>query len=264
MFEGVLRKMKSQAQIPVKYILEAEDSSIVVNDLLDKQITFEHTGDKYCVRCGAKVNKLYGEGFCYKCFITAPEAEICNIHPEKCKAHLGISRDMEWSKQNCLIDHYVYLAITDHLKVGVTRHTQVPNRWIDQGALKAIKLAKTPYRQLAGLIEVDLKQYFSDKTNWKKMLLIKDLPDIDLVEQKRRAASLLKPEFRQYLELDNTVYSFEYPVLYLPEKISAVNLDKLPKFTAKLIGIKGQYLIFDTGQVINIRKFSGYSVKIYM
>lgn len=263
MFEAVLRKMKVQDQRPVRYVLESGDVAIDVNDLLNHQITFEHTGDKYCVKCGAKVNKLYGEGFCYKCFITAPEADVCIIHPEKCQAHLGISRDMEWSKQNCLIDHFVYLAVTDHLKVGVTRLNQVPNRWIDQGALKVIKLARTPYRQLAGLIEVDLKQYFSDKTNWKRMLLTTEPPDIDLIEQKRKAATLLKPEFRQYLELDNTIYSFEYPVLYLPEKITSVNLDKTPGFSGKLIGIKGQYLIFDNGLVINIRKFSGYFVKIY-
>ncbi len=261
--EGILRKMDAKHEQPVKYFLELEDGILPVNDLLDNEIELSHTGDKYCVKCGAKVKKLYGEGFCYKCFITAPEADACIIHPEKCQAHLGISRDMEWSKQNCLIDHYVYLAITDHLKIGVTRHTQVPKRWIDQGALRAIKLAKTPYRQLAGLIEVDLKQYYSDKTHWKKMLSTVSPPDIDLTEEKRRAATLLKTEYRQYLDTDNTIYEIIYPVLRLPENITSTNLDKTPQIRGKLIGIKGQYWIFDTGQVINIRKFSGYFVKIH-
>ena len=265
MYQGILRKMDAQATEPVTYFLDLEQTHLKVNDLLNHNITLEHTGDKFCIKCGAKVNKLYGEGFCYKCFMTAPEADVCIIHPEKCQAHLGISRDMEWSKQHCLIDHYVYLSVTDHLKVGVTRNTQIPKRWIDQGALKAIKLAKTPYRQLAGLIEVDLKQHLSDKTFWKKMLSTTIPPQVNLVEEKRKAASLLKPEFRQYLELDNTIYEFNYPIVSIPptNTIKSVNLDKTPKISGKLVGIKGQYLIFDNGLVINIRKFTGYFVKIY-
>ena len=265
MYQGLLRKMDAQYTSPITYFLNLDNQQINVNELLNHNITIEHTGEKFCVKCGAKANKLYGEGFCYKCFITAPEADACIIYPEKCQAHLGISRDMEWSKQHCLIDHYVYLSVTDHLKVGVTRNTQVPKRWIDQGALKAIKLAKTPYRQLAGLIEVDLKKNFSDKTYWKKMLTTSTPPDINLIEEKRKAASLLKPEFRQYLELDNTIYEIKYPIIdFLPSNmIKSVNLDKTPKISGKLIGIKGQYLIFDTGQVLNVRKFSGFWIKLY-
>ncbi len=262
----LLKKMDALPTSPITYFfVKNETEKIEVNPLIGEKIKIEHEGDKYCVRCGQKVNKLYGEGFCYKCFITAPEADVCVIHPEKCQAHLGISRDMEWSKEHCLIDHYVYLAITDHLKVGVTRKTQVPKRWIDQGAVKAIKLAKTPYRQLAGLIEVDLKQYFSDKTHWKRMLapVNEQAAEIDLIEAKKKAASLIKPEFRKYLELDNTIYEFQYPVIEYPAKIQSLNLDKEPIIEARLIGIKGQYLIFDNGKVLNIRKHSGFSVKIY-
>ena len=260
--EVLLKKMEALAQEPIHYFLPTDNETIDLNDILGHTLKIENTGEKYCVRCGAKTKKLYGEGFCYKCFITAPEADVCVIHPEKCQAHLGISRDMEWSKEHCLIDHYVYLAVTDHLKVGVTRHTQIPKRWIDQGALLAIKLAKTPYRQLAGLIEVDLKQHFSDKTHWKKMLEAITPPDIDLTEAKRSAAALLKPEYRKYLELDNTIYSFSYPILSHPPRISSVNLDKNSTVEGKLIGIKGQYLIFDSGQVINIRRHSGFLVRI--
>ena len=261
--QGILRKMSVENNRPVDYYLNFDGETVHLNEFLGSNLTIEHTGEKYCVKCGAKSKKLYGEGFCYKCFISAPEADVCIIHPEKCQAHLGISRDMEWSRQNCLTEHYVYLAVTDHLKVGVTRKAHIPSRWIDQGALKAVKFAKTPYRQLAGLIEVDLKNYFSDKTNWRKMLLTLSPPDIDLTEEKRKAASYLQPEYRQYLDTDNTVYSFEYPlVTRLPDKITSVNLDKTPVLTGKLIGIKGQYLIFEGGHVINIRKFSGYFVKI--
>ena len=262
MHEVLLKKLDAEYSEPIHYFLSSDNLTIDFNEFLGQNIKIENTGEKYCIRCGSRTKKLYGEGFCYKCFITAPEADACVIHPEKCQAHLGISRDMEWSKTHCLIEHYVYLAITDHLKVGVTRSTQVPKRWIDQGALKAIKLAQTPYRQLAGLIEVDLKQYFSDKTYWKKMLEITSPPDIDLIEVKRYAASLLKPEYKKYLELDNTIYSFKYPLLSIPEKIVSTNLDKIQQIEGKLVGIKGQYLILDTGQVINIRKHSGFLVKI--
>ncbi len=258
----LLKKMEALAQKPIHYFLSTDNNTIHINNILGHTLKIENTGEKYCVRCGAKTKKLYGEGFCYKCFITAPEADVCVIHPEKCQAHLGISRDMEWSREHCLIDHYVYLAVTDHLKVGVTRHTQVPKRWIDQGALMAIKLAKTPYRQLAGLIEVDLKQHFSDKTHWKRMLETNTPPDIDLTEAKRSAAALLIPEFRKYLDLDNTIYTFSYPILSQPPRISSVNLDKIHTVEGKLIGIKGQYLIFDSGQVLNIRKHSGFLVRI--
>ncbi len=260
--EFLLKKLDSELNNPIHYFLQTDSDVIDFNQLLGHTVEIKNTGEKYCVRCGTKTKKLYGEGFCYKCFITAPEADACVIHPEKCQAHLGISRDMEWSKQHCLIDHYVYLAVTDHLKVGVTRKTQIPKRWIDQGAMMAIKLAKTPYRQLAGLIEVDLKQHFSDKTFWKKMLETTIPPDIDLIEAKRSAAALLKPEFKKYLDLDNTIFTFNYPILSLPAKVTSVNLDKTPVIKAKLTGIKGQYLIFDNGQVINIRRHSGFLVII--
>ena len=263
-FEGIFRKMDAKDTVPVTYWLEFENGTLNLNEVLNKKLKIEFTGEKYCVKCGAKTNKLYGEGFCYHCFMTAPEADPCVIHPEKCQAHLGISRDMEWSKENCLIDHFVYLAITDHLKVGVTRKTQVPKRWIDQGAVKAIKIAKTPYRQLAGLIEVDLKKYYSDKTNWKKMLLGDIVQDIDLIEEKRKALFKLSPEFRQYIELDNTIYEFSYPILQIPANIESVNLDKTSVVEGKLVGVKGQYWIFDNGQVINVRKHSGFFVKIYV
>ncbi len=260
--EVLLKKLDAEFSDPIQYFLNSDGQQIELNSFLGKKLKIENTGQKVCIRCGAKTKKLYGEGFCYKCFITAPEADSCIIYPEKCKAHLGISRNMEWSKSHCLIDHYVYLSVTDHLKVGVTRNTQIPKRWIDQGALLAIKLAKTPYRQLAGLIEVDLKQHFSDKTFWKKMLLTTSPPDIDLLEAKRSAAALLKPEFKKYLDLDNTIYSIHYPFISLPTKITSVNLDKTPVIEGTLMGIKGQYLIFDNGQVINIRKHSGFVVKI--
>ena len=40
------------------------------------------------------------------------------------------------------------------------------------------------------------------------------------------------------------------------------NPDKSPNFSGKLMGIKGQYLIFEDGTVFNVRTYEGYVVKI--
>ncbi len=164
--KGLLRKMSTKLDTPVEYQLNIGESQIAMNELIGKFIRIEWAGVIHCLKCGTKTVKSFSQGFCYPCFRDAPEAAPCIMRPELCEAHLGNARDMEWSKENCLAPHYVYLAISSNLKVGVTRHSQVPTRWIDQGASRAIKFARTPNRQLAGLIEVDLKQYMSDKTSW--------------------------------------------------------------------------------------------------
>jgi hypothetical protein len=184
------------------------------------------------------------------------------LRPELNRAHEGISRDMEWSKLNDLIEHYVYLSFTSDLKVGVTRITQIPTRWIDQGAEFAIKLAKTPYRQLAGLIEVALKNFVNDKTNWRKMLSGNAEAVPDLVYQKKHFSNLFPPELRTYLLPDNEVFQISYPVIKYPEKIKSINFDKTPDYKGVLSGIKGQYLLFEDGSVFNIRKFNGYQMNI--
>jgi len=179
-----------------------------------------------------------------------------------CQAHLGISRDMEWSKDHCLQDHFVYLAVTSGVKVGVTRASQVPARWIDQGAVKALRIAKTPNRHLAGEIEVFLKDYLADKTNWRNMLAGKKYDNIDLFAQRDLLLPELKKDFSEFLFDDNGITSIKYPVLSYPQKIRSVSFDKQDSIHATLTGIKGQYLLFDTGQVINIRKHGGYMISL--
>ncbi|HCC69922.1 MAG TPA: hypothetical protein DEQ09_02035 [Bacteroidales bacterium] len=180
-----------------------------------------------------------------------------------CKAHLGISRDMEWSEKNCLQDHFVYLALTPGIKVGVTRKSQVPVRWIDQGAWEAIKLAVTPNRYIAGTIEVELKKHLPDKTNWRNMLTGLKYPDIDLHHEKEKVLELLPQEMQQYASRDDRIYSFAYPVNEYPAKVSTLNFDKDKTVEGILCGIKGQYLIFEGGIVLNIRKYGGYLVDLY-
>ena len=156
-YTGTLLKMKTDLQDPVIYNLPIGDDLVLMNDLIGKYIVFDWKKEIYCISCGKKTNKSFAQGHCYPCFINSPETSECILRPELCEAHNGIARDIEWAEKHCLKDHYVYLAISSGIKVGVTRSTQIPTRWIDQGAWKAIKLAKTPNRYIAGLIEVKLK-----------------------------------------------------------------------------------------------------------
>ena len=51
-------------------------------------------------------------------------------------------RDYDWEMAHHMQPHVVYLSKTAGIKVGVTRETQIPYRWIDQGAVEALILAK--------------------------------------------------------------------------------------------------------------------------
>ncbi len=257
-----LLKMATRPETPVGYWLENPDQSHALKPLLGQSVRLAFTGLITCTHCGKKITKTFMDGLCFKCFQTLPQGDPGILRPELDQAHLGIARDMEWARANSLVDHYVYLAVASGLKVGVTRHTQVPTRWIDQGASMAIRLAKTPYRQLAGLIEVELKKHFNDKTNWQKMLKnISDGP-VDLIEQKQRAWQFLPEELRLYVTDQDEITRLEYPVLEYPKKITSLKLDKQPVVEAPLVGIRGQYLIFKGGWVLNVRNHSGYWVEL--
>lgn len=256
----ILRKMRTEFTSPVNYFIEDSDTSIEISNFVGKEIEIIFQHQINCIKCGKQINKTFGQGFCYACFVSAPEAEACVLHPEKCTAHEGVARDMEYAKESCLKAHYVYLSKTSNIKVGVTRQSQIPTRWIDQGATEAIKLAKTPYRQLAGAIEVELKKNFADKTQWQKMLKNIFQDDSSLPEAKKRAIELLPAEFCKFVINDNRIYNIEFPVLGNPTKIKSVKLDKISSIKGILTGIKGQYLIFDNQNVINIRSHSGYNV----
>ncbi len=264
MYSGNIRKLISVNLTPINYFLPIGDTKIFLNEILGSEIKFTYTGIINCIACGAKTKKSFSQGYCYKCFITRPETEEDVLHPEKCRAHLGIARDMEWATKNCLINHHVYLSETSQLKVGVTRIHQVPTRWIDQGASQAISLALTPNRYLAGCIEVFFKNHISDKTQWKTMLTKGDIKSIDLAKEKQIYGELLPNEFKQYFNNDNTIYCFEYPFIDKPTVNQSVNFDKDPNFSGRMIGIKGQYILFDNGYALNIRKYSGYKFDIFI
>lgn len=263
-YQGNILKMDSQWEENkvVNYTLRFGNDAVLMNDLLGKHIKLSYQSQINCISCGSVTKKSFAQGYCYKCFISVPQTEECVLRPELCRAHEGEARDMEYAKTHCLIDHYVYLANSSALKVGVTRNTQIPTRWIDQGATQAIKLAKTPNRYTAGLIEVALKDHLSDKTNWRNMLKNQIDESIDLEEEKYRIEEQLPSDLSQYFCDDDTIYELEYPVIEYPDKIKSMGFDKQAIIEGTLMGIKGQYLIFDQGRVINMRKHNGYLVEL--
>jgi len=257
-YQGNILKMRSELTDPVQYFFKIAHEEIGMNALLGKQIRLQFDGQINCISCGKKTKTSFGQGFCYSCLQTAPEASETVMRPELSKSQFGIARDMEWAKEHDLVDHFVYLAVSSELKVGVTRYHQVPTRWIDQGASYAIRVLQTPNRHIAGVIEVFLKKYFTDKTNWRDMLKNNVAENFDLPEEKENVLRLLPAELRRYRCENDEVLEFRYPVLEYPSKITSLSFDKDPVIKGELRGIKGQYLLFDGGRVLNIRKHNGY------
>lgn len=229
---------------------------------IGKPLMLRATGVLSCVSCGKRVKKLFQQGFCYPCLVSAPEAAECIVHPELCRAHLGEGRDPDWEIAHHATEHVVYLSYTGNVKVGVTRATQVPTRWIDQGAVAALVIARVPYRQLAGLIEVDLKRLFADKTNWRAML--KDVPaDSEALRAARaQAIGALRQDLHEHLITDEEPFVLRYPVLAYPPKVNSISLEKQPEVGGVLMGIKGQYLLWEDGRVMNVRNQSGWHVEL--
>lgn len=263
-FDGNILKMRTELAGPVKYTLPIGENTIEMNDLIGKEIKMSFAGQINCISCGKRTKTSFSQGFCYNCLQTAPEASESVIRPELSKTQFGIARDLEWGQKHDLIDHYVYLAVSSKVKVGVTRNHQIPTRWIDQGASSAIKLAVTPNRHIAGVIEVFLKNHFTDKTNWRAMLKNEVAQDVDLLSEKQKVIDLLPAELRKYIDTDNAVTAIDYPVEQFPTKIASIGFDKLPEIEGTLAGIKGQYLIFNDNRVLNIRKHNGYFLRVEM
>jgi hypothetical protein len=260
-YEGVLTKMQTELGDPIQYYLVFENSFLNLNQLLDKELEITFQGYQ-CLNCGKK-KKIFRQGFCYNCFMSSASAGDWIMKPELSTAHLDIEdRDLEYEKKVQLQPHIVYLALSSEVKVGVTRKTQVPTRWIDQGAIQAVPIVEVPNRFLAGITEVALKNHFADKTNWQKMLK-NEVPPTDLLEERLKTEVLLPNEVRDYFfNQEAQLYQMNYPVLNYPKKVTSLSLDKTPNFQGKLSGIKGQYLLFQDGTVFNVRTFEGYVIRI--
>ncbi len=270
---GSVRKMRVQLDQPVSYVWQAGSEEVSVNSWLGKRLSIEFEGLINCVHCDRVTKKSFNQGYCYPCFQRLAQCDSCIVKPEKCHFSAGTCREPEWGESHCNIDHVVYLANTSGVKVGITRGTQVPTRWIDQGATQARPIARVSTRYQSGLLEVLLAQHVADKTAWQTMLKGNGA-DVDLEAHQQELAKLCADGIAglqdshgvqaiQWLDASNTV-AIDYPVLEWPVKVSSHNLDKTPRIEGTLLGIKGQYLMLDTG-VINIRKYGGYNllVKVY-
>jgi len=259
-----------QYQLPLAAINnDGEQQSIDLNPLIGKMLTLHFHSKIACKHCGKTTKKSYSQGFCYPCMTKLAQCDMCIMKPETCHHHLGTCREPEWGVQHCMVDHYVYLSNTSALKVGITRHTQIPTRWIDQGATQALPIFKVSTRLQSGLVETALAEFISDKTNWRAMLKGSN----EAIDLKAKAVELI-PQIEQRLDevalkfgndavqrLDEEVTEINYPVSEYLTKISSFNFDKTPTVSGILLGIKGQYLIFEQG-VINMRKFSSYQISV--
>jgi len=260
-FEGLLKKMQTELGNPIQYFGIFGFDVLNYNQLINKKIEIQHTGYQ-CLNCG-KEKKIFRQGFCYDCFISSAAVGDWIMKPELSTAHLDIEdRDLEYEKQVQLQPHIVYLAVSSDVKVGVTRKTQVPTRWIDQGASAAIAIVEVPNRYLAGITEVHLKNMFTDKTSWQKMLK-NEVITTDLYALKEAVKSKLPEEVLPYFNTDTPLYyEMEYPVVAYPKKVSSLNLEKTPVYSGTPTGIKGQYLIFEDGTVFNVRSHEGFKAII--
>ncbi|MFT5102632.1 MAG: hypothetical protein ACI86C_000274 [Candidatus Latescibacterota bacterium] len=259
-YEGVLTKMQTEIGSPIQYYLIFENDFLNVNQLLDKKVSITFIGYQ-CLNCSSS-KKIYRQGFCYDCFYEIPQAADWIMRPELSTAHLDKEdRDLAYEKKVQMQPHIVYLANSSNVKVGVTRKTQVPTRWIDQGAHEAIEIVEVPNRYLAGITEVALKNHVGDKTNWRTMLK-NEIQDEDLKEWRQKLKQYIPEEAQEYFIENNTETHLQFPVLKYPLKVKSLNLTKTPNFEGILKGIKGQYLIFEDDTVFNVRGSEGFLVNL--
>lgn len=268
--QGDVRKMQVTLAEPVQYSLPLGDQGVDMNALLGHKLELHYLGEIHCIHCGRKTSKSFNQGYCFPCMQSLAECDSCLVKPELCHYHEGTCREPTWGEEHCFQDHYVYLANTSGLKVGITRQTNLPARWLDQGASQALPIYKVRDRLTSGLVEVILKQHVADKTAWQRML--KGVPErIDLAHAREHLHHDCRQEIADlisnhgddavhFLAQDQSI-DIHYPVTRYPEKVKALNLDKTADISGTLLGIKGQYLILDSG-VLNIRKFAGYRVSL--
>ncbi len=268
--QGNIAKMRTELNDGLAhYRLPLGDAELDMSELIGQVVKIEYAGVINCVHCQRKTNKSFSQGYCYPCFQKLAQCDSCIVSPEKCHYFEGTCREPAWGEEHCLRDHIVYLSNTSGLKVGITRGTQVPTRWIDQGAVQALPIFRVSNRLQSGLVETVFKAHVADKTSWQAML--KAEPETrDMQAERDRLLADCQTELNALVEqfgeasikaLQEGETSIRFPVEQYPAKVKSFNLDKVPVAEGTLLGIKGQYLIFDTG-VINMRKYGGYDLRL--
>jgi len=267
---GHIDKMRVEPDRPVNYVLPLDDENLPLNPLLGNYLRLRFTGEIHCRHCGRQTNKSFNQGYCYPCFRQLACCDRCIVSPENCHYHLGTCREPEWGARFCMTDHIVYLANSSGIKVGITRASHATTRWIDQGAIQALPLFRVASRYHAGLVEDRLRNVVTDRTNWRTMLKGAVEP-VDMEAARREVLAPCRADLEQFVgrygiqalrEIEGAeVVEIEYPVLEYPAKIQSLNAEKTPLIEGTLLGIKGQYLIFDNG-LINIRKYTSYRLEV--
>ncbi|MFZ6047107.1 DUF2797 domain-containing protein [Pseudomonas sp. CR3202] len=267
---GALSKMSVRLEAPVQYGLRLGEADIAANPLIGRQLRLEYLGAIHCIHCGRKTKKSFSQGYCYPCFTKLAQCDSCIVSPEKCHYDQGTCREPEWGERFCMTDHVVYLANSSGIKVGITRASQVPTRWIDQGASQALPIVRVATRQQSGFVEDLLRSQVADRTNWRAMLK-GEAPPLDLAAIRDELFDTCAEGMRalqdrfglQAIQMvtDLAPIEISYPVDAYPTKVVSFDLDKTPVVEGTLRGIKGQYLILDTG-VINLRKYTAYQLAI--
>ena len=269
---GSIRKMAARLETPVvQYAFRLDETEVPVNPMIGQTVRLEYLGAIHCSHCGKRTKTSFSQGYCYPCMTRLAQCDVCIMSPERCHYDAGTCREPSWGEQFCMTDHVVYLANSSGIKVGITRATQLPTRWLDQGASQALPILRVATRQQSGLVEDLLRSQVADRTNWRA-LLKGDAAAVDLVAVRDQlfgscaeGISILQERFGlQAIQplTDGQPLEIRYPVEAYPSKIVSFNLDKNPVAEGTLLGIKGQYLIFDTG-VINIRKYTAYQLAVH-
>jgi len=267
---GNLQKMKARLESPVSYSLPLGDTMVPLNALINKKISLTFSGKINCVYCGRETNKSFNQGYCYPCFQKLAQCDSCIVSPEKCHYESGTCREPLWADEFCMQDHIVYLANSSGIKIGITRASQIPTRWVDQGAVQALPVFRVRNRQQSGFLELLFKQHISDKTNWRAMLK-GETENLDLEQHRQHLLAECSEEIQALQDrfgihaisilTGMKSISIDYPVESYPATVTSLNFDKETKIEGVLEGIKGQYLILDCG-VLNVRKFGGYEVNL--
>ncbi len=269
-FDGILSKMVAQVSQPVSYQLPLSTHLIPLNAHVGQTIQLSFMGEIVCIGCQTRIKKSYQDGYCFPCTQRLARCDLCIVKPERCHFHLGTCREPEWGQTHCMIPHCVYLANASGIKVGITRKTQMPTRWIDQGAVAALPVFEVATRRVSGLLEVAIAKHVADKTNWRRMLMGNNEPvDLlqartELIEKVAADITMIREQFGEnsITLIENPALThLEYPVLHYPQKITSLSFDKHPQLESQLLGVKGQYLILAEG-VINMRKHSGYRLSL--
>ncbi|WP_290585430.1 DUF2797 domain-containing protein [Alicyclobacillus sp.] len=259
---GFLRELDPRPSDPVAYRVVTDAADAEITAWVGRRIAIEFTGERACIHCGRRVKKLFNQGYCYPCFTTLAECDLCIVKPHECHFHKGTCRDEGFAAEHCMIPHYVYLAYSSGVKVGLTRKGRELKRWMDQGAVAAVLLAEVPTRKIAGELEMEIAKHLPDKTDWRRMLRAWGEPDVDLAAVREEVASRLPAVWQRHLLAPAQVRRFHYPRGAAEEpNLTALSLDKQPRVEGTVTAIKGQYLLLDCG-VLNVKRHAGYHVQI--